>query len=803
MKRLLEWYLGVPSAEAGQDTAWHFHSSQPWPTWLPDWLVFVLGVATIIGVIEIYRRDAAHVTTGRRLALTALRLATLVLVGVFLAQLSVSIERTGLPSIAVLIDDSASMSLEDAYVNDADAAKAEALVGKNASRLELAQALLTSDKHRMLSELAERHKLRFYRFSESAVQVGKPAYTKGDDFADITALLEDIEATGEVTRPGPALLGVFDDFRGTPPTAIVLLSDGRASGGASDRFSAIDASELSRLAPVFSVGLGSAEPVRDVQLFDLQVDDVAIVDDPVILSAKVKSSGYGGSAAQIVLKDQATDELLVADEIRLGADGETKPVELVWTPRTEGEYDLKFEVVPQASERNTDNNSLSRSVSVRAGRIRVLLVENVPRWEFRYLKSLLERQSETGGMIEVNTVLFDADLAFAAQDRTAEALGGRFPISRDQLFEYDIVIFGDVDAGFLSSVALENLREFVRDHGGGLVLVAGPLHNPISYRGTPLESLVPVDISRVALPQAGNAMPEFRPRLTIPARKGTTLFRFGDTEQESLDIWQQLPPLRWMIEAPALRPGATALVVHPRRTGDEGRLPLIVRQQFGAGKVIFHATDELWLWRRRSGDAFYGRYWLQLIRWLSRSRLIGRDRTAELSSDRLIYQSGEKVVLRARFLDAEVSSLAGSDVTVVIERRDGFRREVVLKSQPGTSVFEGGLENPGNGSYHAWIETPSFADTPPSTDFRVEAPLREMRDRGLDQQELQAIAQTTRGRYYSLGDANRLVNDIPRGRPVALESREPTRLWNRWELLSLFVMLLAGEWILRKRSRLV
>ena len=80
--------------------------------------------------------------------------------------------------------------------------------------------------------------------------------------------------------------------------------------------------------------------------------------------------------------------------------------------------------------------------------------------------------------------------------------------------------------------------------------------------------------------------------------------QLGDTPEETRTLWQNLPPLYWMVELGELKPGARVLAEHPAhdRRRDGRRLPLIVMQYVGAGKVLFHATDETWRWRRRVGD---------------------------------------------------------------------------------------------------------------------------------------------------------------------------------------------------------
>ena len=130
----------------------------------------------------------------------------------------------------------------------------------------------------------------------------------------------------------------------------------------------------------------------------------------------------------------------------------------------------------------------------------MLYVQEYPSLEFRYLKTLLERGLKLGGKgkaIQLTTVLQEADPGYVELDETAQRV---FPVSRDELFAYDVVIFGDVNPSYMSRPVLENLAAFVTERGGGLVFVAGPRHTPLAYRDTPLEDLFPIDLSTTRLP---------------------------------------------------------------------------------------------------------------------------------------------------------------------------------------------------------------------------------------------------------------------------------------------------------------
>ena len=58
----------------------------------------------------------------------------------------------------------------------------------------------------------------------------------------------------------------------------------------------------------------------------------------------------------------------------------------------------------------------------------------------------------------------------------------------------------------------------------------------------------------------------------------------------------------------------------------------------------------------------------------------------------------------------------------------------------------------------------------------------------------------TRGKFYTIANADSLMADLPVGRRVPIENLPPIPLWSRWWLLAGFVACLTAEWILRKRK---
>ncbi|MFN0053072.1 MAG: VWA domain-containing protein [Planctomycetales bacterium] len=796
LKSVVEWLLRIPPAEPGQGTTWRYAHHFPWPTWL----LVVFAALAVLYILGIYSRDAAHLSRRARYTLALLRMGAVSCLLFMLSEAALSIERTGLPYVVVLLDQSGSMGTEDAYAQSELRSAAEALLGdtrlERASRLNLAKGMLLRDDGALLKRLIENHKLRLYVIAEGEAILGEPTYLEPAEIDRLLPLLRQITTQGEQTRLGDALRGVLNNLRGVPPSAILLFSDGITTDG--EKLSAAARYARQKSVPIFTVALGNADPVRDLELHNLLVDDVAFVNDPVTFAYTLTGHGLKGKKTRVALRKKEGGEPLASQEVTVADDGKSQKLELTYTPTQVGELELVLEAAPVGKESNTSNNRETRLVSVRDEKIRVLLVDHLPRWEFRQLKALLEREKT----VELKSVLQDADPEFAQEDLYALP---HFPVTREELFQYDVLICGDVNLTYLSSSVLENIREFVAERGRGALFIAGPDYNPITYRGTPLEALLPIELEGVQAPPPGQLLTEsFRPELTIEGRKGSAIFRFADSERESQEVWQSLPGLFWMIDAPQLQPGALVYATHPVRTGAKGKLPVIVTQRFGNGKVLFHATDELWRWRFRTGDTYYGRYWVQVVRFLARSKLLGKDPTAELTVDRKVYRSGEPVLLRVRFLDEKLAPAANDGVSVVVEKSDGTQKKLTLTRLPeAPTVFEARLTQMAEGKYHAWVAAPSFAKSPPAEDFEIRPSEREMRILRSDLGELQQAATLTGGKMFTLANYQGLAGEVPPGLPVPLETDAPIPLWKHSLALMLLAGLLCLEWILRKRWRLI
>ncbi|RMG36126.1 MAG: hypothetical protein D6725_11240, partial [Planctomycetota bacterium] len=330
------------------------------------------------------------------------------------------------------------------------------------------------------------------------------------------------------------------------------------------------------------------------------------------------------------------------------------------------------------------------------------------------------------------------------------------------------------------------------------VLIAGRRFNPWTYFDAPIGELLPFGRNDAVQPAPETTeQTEWLPEPTPAGRVGTTLFRFatGDVTQSAGPL--PLPGFQWVHRIERTRPGVVTLL-EARAANSRGAVPVILSMRLGRGRVLYHATEEVWRWRRPARLSAFQKYWLQALRMVGRAGAAGEE--WELSTNRQVYRLGETVRIRLKSGDGRTT---GSGKTAIIEGPDGRQIPLPLAPVPvAPGVLEGTFRPELPGRYHIRTTGVSGRQGPLTADFRVEASAAEMARRALDEADLRTAAEISRGRYYSVSQLDSLPAELPSPRPIPLGLVARRPLWNRWEWLLPLAAVLSTEWIIRRRRRL-
>ena len=753
---------------------------------LPPWLV-AAAAAVVLGAVVLFERwDAGHLRPlVRRLVLGLVVAATLMLTGIVLSPKIIrSWPDPHKPLCSVVVDGSRSMLLADTYSGrllDRLGAKPEPgdpSGPRQATREEVARLLLAPGTDGWLARVGERFDLAGWRFAFDLDAVpldrGPAAFAVNPDGYS-TALGEALDQATRGTGP-------------SRPRAVVLLSDGAWNTGR-------DPSEVARMlgrlgVPVFAVGIGNPSPPRDAAVVAVKAPRSVLLGDEVLLSAEVATSGM--SAARLPVQLISGADVLADKQVVTLPSGRPTTVTFSFVPDAPGHRLLTVRIPRQEGEQDAANNSASAAVEVTERKIRVLLADSEPRWEFRFLRNVFERDPA----VALTVCLLRPGVGPIKGEGYLAAL----PTQKQDLAAFDLVILGDIAREHLPDEFLKGLADLVKIRGGALIVVAGRRHGGRSLVGTPVADILPVSFDGSTA--AGGRGEPFSLELT---QEGAShlVTRLASDPEENETLWSRLPRLQWSAGVAALARGATALVVHPYQLAGASKLPLLAIQRVGAGKVMFSSVEETWRWRKAIGDKYHYRFWAQAIRWMVKKQFAEGDPRARLSLDRAECDAGESVEVEAYCLGPDGFPLEGARVWAKVDS-DGASQRVAMAAVPGGwGVYRAAFKPEKPGKYVLRPIVSVYGEEPLASSLALEVARADLEKRSLaqDMNSLSAIAQASGGQYLRVDESDRLPSLLAAKveRRLLTAEHSPCRHWAYYSALSL---LLASAWLIRKRSGL-
>lgn len=701
----------------------------------------------------------------------------------------------------VLVDDSASMGRRDTYPDAgqrdalAAAARVDELAGR--SRRELVQQVLGKPDG-LLDKLDEEYDLRLYRFTRKPLPIRD---------------LQELGSRGPRTQIGDALDLHLSTAGAGNIDAVVLVSDGRSNAG----LPPVDVAQKYRLAdlPIYSIGVGDPNPPRNIRLVGPAGPKDALRLEEVAFDVTLDAEGLEGQEVTVTLygaREGGAELPLASERAELAGDHEPLKVRLYHSFQEEGDYTLRFAVTELPDETNFEDNEDFRFLRVNDEKIRVLYIDDVPRWEYRYIKNALLRVDPS---IEAQVYLCDASGSFRQEASETLTPLTDIPRTREELFQYHVILMGDVPPERISPTEegvnawLELLVEFV-EFGGGVGLQFGFNAMPERYRGTPLEDLLPVVLEDQLELQSLELDTSigFNVELENPdLPHDITLLRRDPPSNRQL--WEDgFRPLMVYYPVQQAKAGATVLMRHPTSSNRYGKRILAATSYYPRGNTFFLATDETWRWRDPYGDRHYDSFWRNVVRHLASGRLSRRDDRIDLSLDKITVETGEQVTISLQVRDEEFQPTIADDYPVFLRSARGTPDKRLLRAVPGEpGSFEGSItmEEPGTFSVLVLQDENPAAEVLAREDVIVQIPDRELADSSQDRETLEQISAASKdGRYVFLAEADQLLESLEGRSAYEDEVDRSTRpIWDSlWSLLAV-LGILALEWTLRKRARLI
>jgi hypothetical protein len=728
--------------------------------WTPSSITIssILVLATAGFCYEAWRRSGFRRSFG---LLELLRLFLVIFAAILLNQPEwiEEFRPTEKPTIAVLWDSSISMNTRDAIPGSKSGAS-PTVGGAPVTRREAISTLIQQESW---SKLAERMDVVIQPFSE-------PKPGRGSDLH---------EPLAQAPEKFKNLLG------------IVFISDGDWNEGPPP----VQAASSLRLKniPVFTIPVGSSTRLPDIELLTLDAPTFGVAGKSVRIPFTIESSLPREFLTTVTLK--TTDGEEVTKEIRIAPMGRTSEW-VIWKPKVTGDFTATLNIPKQNDETLADNNSLTAPISIREEKLRVLVVESYPRWEYRYLRNALSRDPG----VDVSCLLFHPGLSKAGGG-TKDYIK-QFPAGLDELQKFDVVFLGDVgiNDNQLTAEQCRLLKGLVEHQASGLVFMPGWQGRQLSLLDTELSDLYPVVLDE-AQPGGGGSRTSSHFELTELGRR-SLLTKLADTQEDNIEVWEGLPGFQWYAPVLKAKAGSEVLCVHKDISNEFGRLPLLATRTFGAGKVLFMGTDGAWRWRKGVEDKYHYRFWGQVVRWMAYQRNMAKGESMRFYYSPDQPQMRQTMALNANVMEKSGEPLHSGDVTARIVAPSGKAETVRLISggdEWGAFAGRFTAEEPGN---HQVTLSCKQTGATLQASFFVQGVANERIGRPARPEVLEEIARVTRGKLVEPEKIEEILSslaDLPDPPP----SVRRVQLWSHPAMALSLIFLFGVFWVGRKTVGLI
>lgn len=673
------------------------------------------------------------------------------------------------PTVAILWDNSPSMETRDVATDTQAATRSETIA--DLTNRDFWQAL--NERMNVVITPIGSDK------TDNVENATKPAATESNLYEPLASTLDE----------HPNLMGV------------VLVSDGDWNAGPPP----VEAATRLRLreTPVFTIPVGSPTRLPDVELVSLDAPTFGIAGKQVRVPFTIDSSLPRDYVATVTLKTAMADSTNGTDnlekQVRIAAMSRTSAA-ITWKPPVTGDYTVSLTIPPHGDEQLLGNNELSTPIAIREEKLRVLVVESYPRWEYRYLRNALSRDPG----IEVACLLFHPGL-------TKQGGGNldyikAFPEGLDELAKYDVVFLGDVgcEANQLTEEQCRLLKGLVEHQASGLVFMPGWQGRQLSLLDTELTDLYPVTLDP-AQPEGWGSRTANHFELTERGRR-SLLTKLADTRDENINVWESLPGFQWYAPVLKAKAGSEVLCVHESAANEYGRLPLLATRTFGAGKVLFMGTDGAWRWRKGVEDKYHYRFWGQVVRWMAYQRNMAKGETMRLYYSPDQPQLRQTLTLNANVMETSGEPLSNGEVMARIVAPSGNAKTVRFRSTGDEwGAFTGQFTTTEPGQHEVTLSAKTSAGQMGgvlNTSFYVQGNAAEKVGQPARPEVLEEIARVTRGKTISASNAKEVVRQLA-GLPEPPPTVRRLQLWSHPAAASTLIILLGLFWSLRKTIGLI
>lgn len=713
--------------------------------------VYLLLVLVALGLtLYTYRVTIPPITNFFRTILIVLRtLAISILLFVIfepiLTRISANIIK---PKVAVLIDNSISMGLNDS---------------KGSRKQELIEAIKKSG-------------IQDFKDDEVAfVQFGSDVYSI-DIFKPDSLKLND-----QSTDISKAINWATKNIESQNIQTILMFTDGAFNSGINPIYSTEQFGK-----PVFIVGIGDSNEAKDIALESIITNDVTYVNNTIPVNINLTVNGF----EQGEIKVQLLDNNIQISEQAISINPETSAYPLIfeYTPKNEGIHKLTAKVSQLQGEITFKNNQISEYIRVLKGKRRIVIFAGSPSPDLTFLRTNLSQDKD----IEIKTFI---------QKQSGDYYDT--PPSQTEIKDAELIILVGFPIVSTPNSSLDLIKNELAN-GKPLLFIAS--QNLDYYKLKILEDFMPFSVQSTRANEF-LVIPDINDKAS-----GNPLIRVNGNEKDKelwnqlppifrTETFVRVKPESEIISTFKVNNVDFREPLILTRSFQGQKTIAVLGYGIYRWKLLGYAS-EVAKGRKDAVDLFD--IFVQNSRkWLSVNQ---EKKNVVIKTNKKFYVSGEKINFIAQVYDAAYNFVDNANVDVKIQNGIEQRELILVSMGNGRYIADVSGLREGDYSFKGSANLNGKLLGSDNGRFTVGDLSLEYQNFTMNAKLLRTMSERSGGNFYTLENVSNFRDDLKNVRNFTEKSvviKSETALWNLFWMLIIVILLFSLEWFIRKRLGMV
>jgi len=545
-------------------------------------------------------------------------------------------------------------------------------------------------------------------------------------------------------------------------SSITLISDGILNEG-TNSYSNFEKLNI----PIFTIAIGDTTHPSDISIKKVSYNKLIYIDKTTEIKSIIRNTNLAGRKIFVTLYDNSG--IQGKEQIKLNENG-INSVTFNYKPLGIGKQQLIVKISQLSEEETHENNSYPFILNVLNDEIKVLLIAGTPSSDLSILtQSLLKNEN-----IKLSRIIQIAPSKFLDKKN-----------NRVKLDSADIIMMLDFPAINTPSKLLSDVR------------------NELALNQKPFFFCLSQSIDYKKLHSLREQLPFIVPKISrnkiLVQPKIKSL---NNTLLRNTLGWSKLPPIYMNTSTLKLKPGTTILAVGNNRNR-AFQFPLLFSSNIASSRSIVLNGFNFWKWNLQSDnsiDNLFNKFIADAIKWLFANN---NQKRMFVNTTKDIFNSNESIDFIGNAYDESLSPRNDATFNIKINSNNFEKTLKLISTENGKYEGTINISQPGNFNYSTNISLPGETDKTINGKFTISKTNLENINFVLNSNYLKFISNITSGKSFDINNYLNLFDEINILSERQTKSKIVETKYNIWTnewILALIVLLLAIEWLIRKKK---